>query len=69
MGTKNQKPKFKTIKLSLEEDNPIVGAPIIAKPTRTPAPTRAAPAHRRHAPEAARITKGGAKKEMIITIH
>ena len=57
MGTKNQKPKFKTIKLSLEEDNPIVGDPTIAEPTRIPAPTRTFPEHRRHAPEAIQVTK------------
>ena len=68
MGTKNQKPKFKTIKLSLEEDNPIAGAPITVKPIRIPVPTRAAPVHSRHAPAAAQTTKGGAKKEMIITV-
>ena len=68
MGTKNQKPKFKTIKLSLEEDNPIVGVPNTVEPTRKPVPTRTHPAHRRHAPAATQATKGGAKKEMIITV-
>ncbi|OQA80383.1 MAG: hypothetical protein BWY29_01073 [Microgenomates group bacterium ADurb.Bin238] len=63
MGTKNQKPKFKTIKLSLEEDNPIVGDPIIVEPIRIPAPTRTSPAHRRHAPVATQVTKGRTKKE------
>ena len=63
MGTKNQKPKFKTIKLSLEEDNPKAGVPIIVEPRRRPVPTRTLPEHRRHAPEAIQATKGRTKKE------